>query len=441
MKTTSHSIIPLRILLRPFETQSFLFGAAALFLALLWGSSALADTVFVDDASQAEKRAHVLLVDDDQTECPNAGFNSIQAAVDAAAPGDTIQVCPGTYNEQVEIAKQLALVGVERNGKKASVVQPSNIAVNSHFAGFPMAAIILVRNTSDVTIRNITIDGINNGLVCDATFPTMDGIFFRNASGEIDSVAIKNMLSPQGCAFADAIDIFSTGEQAQQVTIRDSSLHDYDIGGILCIGQGITFHALRNVVTGSDRSDIGQAGIQLQYASGLIEDNTVMNNIDASCPNPDDCGFVSHGIGVFVTEDVKIVGNTIGNTNVGIFAGSGIEVSNGVSVLENRVFDTDVYDGVFVNGDNNVVKDNVITNCERSGVRLINGIHRIQKNTINEATIGLLVDAEINIAGNQFFNTPVIQEVFVPGAPAASNQDSLSPAVNPRSALKRGLPR
>ena len=298
-----------------------------------------------------------------------------------------------------------------------------------------------MRNTSDVTIRNITIDGINNGIACDPTPPYIDGIFYRNASGEIDSVAIKNMLTPQGCAYGDAIDVLSTGEQAQRLTVRDSSIHDYDIGGILCIGQGITFHALRNTVTGSDRSDIGQAGIQLQGASGSIEDNTVMNNIDASCPIPDDCGFVSHGIGVFGTTQVRIVGNTVGKSNVGIFAGSAIDVSNGVSVLENRVFDTDVLDGVFVNGENNVIKDNIITNSERSGVRVFSGIHRIQKNTINEAAIGLLVDAEINIAGNQFFNTPVIQEVFVPGALAASNQDSLSPAANPRSVLRRGLPR
>ena len=138
MKTISRSIIPPRILLRPFETQWFLFGAAALFLALLWGSSALADTVFVGDTSQAnETTHHVLLVDDDHIECPNAGHTTIQTAVNAAAPGDTIQVCPGTYNEQVEIAKRLTLVGVERNGKKAAVVRPSNMIVNSDFFGLP----------------------------------------------------------------------------------------------------------------------------------------------------------------------------------------------------------------------------------------------------------------------------------------------------------------
>jgi parallel beta helix pectate lyase-like protein len=420
---------------RKFTTFSV---ASSVVVFTLCGTLAVAQTSLVDDASQTDKRARVLLVDDDHQECPNAGFTTIQTAVNAAAPGDTIQVCPGTYAEQVEITKRLTLVGVERNGKKAAVVRPSNIAVNSDFASFPMAAIILVRDTSDVTIRNMTIDGINNGLVCDSTFPTMDGIFFRNASGEIESVAIKNMLSPQGCAYADAIDAFSTGEHAQRLTIRDSSLHDYDIGGILCIGPGIHLHALRNVITGNDRSDIGQAGIQLvDGASGLIEGNTVMNIIDASCPTPTDCAFVSSGIGAFSTENVKIVGNTIGKSNVGIFAGSSGDPANGIRVLENRVFDIDIFHGISVTGENSLVKDNLITNCELAGVRLRTGTHRVQKNTINEAAIGLLVNTEINLSGNQFFNTPVIQEVFVPAAPAASNQDSPSPADIPPSVLRK----
>ena len=35
--------------------------------------------------------------------CPRPDYNSIQAAVTAAAPGYRINVCPGTYVEQVTI--------------------------------------------------------------------------------------------------------------------------------------------------------------------------------------------------------------------------------------------------------------------------------------------------------------------------------------------------
>src|SRR2546425_6584433 len=45
-----------------------------------------------------------LLVDDDLVQCPTAQYMSIQAAVNDAQPGDHIDVCPGTYHEQVIIS-------------------------------------------------------------------------------------------------------------------------------------------------------------------------------------------------------------------------------------------------------------------------------------------------------------------------------------------------
>ena len=39
-------------------------------------------------------------VDDDKADCPNAAFTSVQAAVNQAAPWDTVVICPGLYLEQ-----------------------------------------------------------------------------------------------------------------------------------------------------------------------------------------------------------------------------------------------------------------------------------------------------------------------------------------------------
>ncbi len=39
-------------------------------------------------------------VDDDKADCPNAAFTSVQAAVNQAAPWDTVVICPGLYEEQ-----------------------------------------------------------------------------------------------------------------------------------------------------------------------------------------------------------------------------------------------------------------------------------------------------------------------------------------------------
>jgi parallel beta-helix repeat protein len=52
-----------------------------------------------------------LVVDRDGVECANAEFTSIQAAVDAAEPGDLIRVCPDVYAETVVVDKSLKLKG------------------------------------------------------------------------------------------------------------------------------------------------------------------------------------------------------------------------------------------------------------------------------------------------------------------------------------------
>lgn len=53
-----------------------------------------------------------LLVDDDGLQCPSAPYPTIQAAINAAAPGSTVQVCAGTYNEDVLVNKaNLTLIG------------------------------------------------------------------------------------------------------------------------------------------------------------------------------------------------------------------------------------------------------------------------------------------------------------------------------------------
>jgi nitrous oxidase accessory protein NosD len=49
------------------------------------------------------------VVDRDGVECANADFTSIQAAVDAARPGDLIRVCPDLYTEAVVVDKPLTL--------------------------------------------------------------------------------------------------------------------------------------------------------------------------------------------------------------------------------------------------------------------------------------------------------------------------------------------
>src|SRR3989344_5943172 len=86
-----------------------------------------------------------LIVDDDLA-CPGAAYTTIQGAVDAASSGDTVQVCPGTYVEAVNVTKPLTLESTTLNG---AVIRPSN-NVNPG---------IYINTVNNVTIDGFEIDG------------------------------------------------------------------------------------------------------------------------------------------------------------------------------------------------------------------------------------------------------------------------------------------
>src|SRR5262249_6143715 len=128
-----------------------------------------------------------ILVDDDKAQCPNAGFASIQAAVNAANPGDTIRMCAGTYKEQVTINKPLHI-----RGDNGAIVKPSGVSVSvTNASGDTVAAIIFVNGADGVNIRNLIVDGSDNGIT--GCGPALLGIFYENSSGQIAHNAVKHM--------------------------------------------------------------------------------------------------------------------------------------------------------------------------------------------------------------------------------------------------------
>ena len=337
--------------------------------------------------------------------CEGAQFTKIQDAVNAASPGDTIQICPGLYAEQVTISKPLVV-----NGNNGAIVRPSGVAANTTglASGQSIAAILLVENTTDVTIRNVTVDGTDADI--NACSPDLVGVFFRNASGQLTRMAVRNAKlgsNLNGCQSGSAILVQSGGGQTSVVDIAQSSIHDYQKNGITAneVGTDVTIEG--NVVTGlGPTTGAAQNGIQIGFgAEGTIRHNTVANHIWSPCVSVDSCTATANDILVFQSDGVSVHDNMIGVSQTGVAI-----VGNGANVFDNDIFDSHIFDGVELIGDHNTAQRNHITQSDQAAVLVAGNSNIVRDNVINEPAVGVLKIAGSTgnfIAFNTYYNTPV----------------------------------
>lgn len=362
--------------------------------------------------------------------CGSPAFATIQAAVTAAPAGSTINVCPGTYPEQVSINKRLTLQGVASGSLNQAVVTApaGGIVANtvSLATAYPIAAQIYVHDATGVTIANLTVDGSgNNGLTgCGA--PNLVGIYYQDATGPIRDVVTRNQTSvpPNGCAQGTGMGIFvqsgvslvTGGAGTSTVTVLNSSVHDFQKNGITGNEVGTQLTVTSNEVRGQGPTKgASENGIQLGFgATGKVSANTIMDEIWAP-DTSSDSGDAATGILIFDVADASVLNNHVGNTQFGIaVAGDTTGAADNATITNNTFDGTLIFDGINVCGSSGgTITGNVVSGSTQSGIHLdgtctgvTSGGTTVTGNTINEACAGILDGTAGNTTSpDSFFNT------------------------------------
>ncbi|MGH3088163.1 MAG: right-handed parallel beta-helix repeat-containing protein [Rubrobacteraceae bacterium] len=334
---------------------------AAAFVVALGVLAASAAPVFGGQSEPA-----TLVVDDDGQQCPDAGFETIQQAVNEATAGTTIRVCSGTYAEQVTITgtdkNDLQLDG---DGPREDVVvqAPDTLAD-------PGDLVTVDGGAQGVVIRDLTISGpLPNSLFCSTELRS--GVRVKGgASAEILNNHITEIRSAsedlRGCQNGLAVAV-GRGSQGQTgtATVTNNLIDEYQKGGIYADGTGTVLRAKGNEILGIGPTDvIGQNGIQVSRdATGEVIDNNVFDNTYNADVDP---GLASGIILFELSGDLLAKKNTLkrNDTNIALY-----DVDD-AKIKRNKANDATFYDGLYVDADStgnvlnrNRALDNIDLDC------------------------------------------------------------------------------
>ena len=313
------------------------------------------DAVYVDDGWAGTPR----LADPDgegpATQFGIDAFANIQEAIEAVAAEGTVNVADGTYSENVVINKAVTLDGESRTG---TIID----AAKSGAAGIGVE----VLNTTDVTIRDLTVRNAGNGLTPDdivnGPYQPYGILLASTSDSTVENVNLQNN---------GLYEIF-LWDNADHNTLRN-----LDIDGAR--NDGSSYHSLDGIFSSGGAIDEG--GHDLTNDGNVFDNNLVQHVVfgvslvaspgsqvsdsdisAALAPQWAAAGFASRGVSLFGSSDAVIRGNTIAAQDIAIRLRDGATNYTYAGGADDNLIEQNVIAGATgiaqVSGQNNVARNN-----------------------------------------------------------------------------------
>jgi hypothetical protein len=319
------------------------------------------------------------------TSCNDPGYPTIQSAVNAAVPGDRINVCAGTYQEQVNIAttakSNITLVSVT---PLAAVIKATTLSVPG--TEYDIVTIDAARN---VTVQAFTITGpLPDTSFCNLFILT--GVRVKgggSANIRLNHITEIRSNNPalRGCQNGIAVAVGRTAEaQVGQANITGNLIDKYQKGGIYVDNVGSSAQITGNVVRGEGAVNfIAQNGIQIsREATADVRRNRVSDHAYIVPANL--TAYTSAGILLYRATRVTVDKNVLNRNQDGIdlftmLAGNAIVSDNiiigGLLPVPPNLGTLTFGDGIFADVDTannqllrNFLRDNVEHDCHDDSV-------------------------------------------------------------------------
>ena len=257
-------------------------------------------------------------------------YASIQAAVDAASPGDTIEIAPGIYTENVTVDRSISLVAAaydQNNPRNNTVILDGAggvvIRIGSRVVPGPTLAGLVIRNGSDgIFTRSL--------MTVEHSYFTGNVDSFQTAPGGGGVVS--------GNVFADATDdALDMNGPTEDLTIEDNEIRGSKGDGFeIRLFDGAIADTAEIVIRGNRILDNTSDGIQLiDYYEDtnrvfVIERNLLRGNGQAAIGLMDRGNTNEDFRGASIRERILVFHNTFVDNDHGISGGDNLIALNNI---------------------------------------------------------------------------------------------------------------
>ncbi len=318
------------------------------------------------------------------TSCADAGYATIQAAVDAATKNDTIDICSGTYTEQLSITTPLSLlpangpgtVTIALPGLPANSSTPCDAAAGATPYGTPQDEISIC-TSGKVTLGALTVDAkwpagtcndnlygilVAGGATLKATDLTMAGAGASPINGCQGGVGIQ-----VGMAWTSPVEV-------GHALLKGVKVSEYQKNGMTIDGAGSSAKISGANVQGAGKTpETAQNGIQVSNgAQATIKSSEIAGN---ECEAPS-CGsnawtetqatgvlFYGAASGSSVTHS-KLFGN---DDNVYFYSMSPTQPSSPEVSISDDTMAAD-YEGIVLDQGDAAIEKNILAGSSNIGI-------------------------------------------------------------------------
>lgn len=324
--------------------------ASALCLMAAAASAADASKVVVSNSAPAVANGK---------SCTEPRFNSVQAAVSSGAT--TVEICAGTYTEQVEIAGPTKLNAFDGVGS-VTLAMPATPArsesacdtkPNESEGPLNQSDEISICTSGTVSLTGIDVEAV---IPLETCANGLNGIFI-GGGGTLKATHVSvngastSIAAFKGCQHGIAVRVGSASrEEVGHAELTSDTFSGYEKNGPTVAGAGSTMAIKSSTITGEGVSPyIAQNGVQISFGGrGTVNSSTISGN---EC-NEEVCGPQgAQGAGVLFFEAAagsELSKSTVSSNDMGAYYASGsstVPASPDVTLKKN-MFSGNRYEGV-----------------------------------------------------------------------------------------------